>query len=1068
MILKYNFGVTVETAGSCEEAREKMNQSTFDFITLDYQLPDGDGLQLLRELRERPASPPAIMITGHGDEKTAVSAFKLGALGYVVKDKRMSTMIAEEARSALARARVTSAEAALADTERRLQEIFEASSFAIMTFDDRGRMELINQAALDILGIESLEDTKEFSLFGKPYLSAELKERLKKGESARQQVEYDFEIIRRDGLYKPTRSGRIVLEGTVTPLTNDDTGALRGYLVQFEDVTERVRNEKAVRAQRDLAIGVLATDSLENALGQILSAVLEATDLDAGGIYVYDSSLGQLTLACHQGVSEEFAESVSAFDSTDPRTELVLDGKTIYTRYDDMPPSETSRNTEGLRGFAMVPLVAGQEVLGSMNLGSRRLEEMPAELRDVIESLAGEAAQAIKIEMSAVALRDERDRIKHIIDALPVGMVLLDRDAKLLMQNAVAKEMSKLSDEQEQSRTDSSPEWETTDWDGKPMPIQETPFVKALTTGEPATGIRLSAVNGLGERIYITESAAPILDENGEIESILLSLEDMTDLRNALATVRQGEKLYRETVESLNEGLWVLDADAVTTFVSDRMAEMLGYRPEEMIGISVFAFADDAGKEKMKRRLETRRKGISAQYDFEFLRKDGTRLQAYLAAAPVIDENGKFAGSHAGVLDITDRKRAEDELKESEVRFRTVADFTYDWETWRRPDGTFAYVSPSCERISGHRPEEFMADPELFVRIVHPDDRAAIISHFAEELTSPRPLYAEFRIVNRDGSEHWIGHTCQPVHTEDGTPLGPRASNRDITERKAAEAELSKHRENLEGLIKARTAELEKLNERLRVEISEREMAEKELLRLNEELDAYARTVSHELRTPLAGIWLALEYLERISGELSTERFEEEAKDTVLKAKSTVKKADEQVKRLLELAEAGQVPTEVLDVDVSAVVTGILGDIEDELSRVGARVEMDSDLGVIKANPTHIHQLFSNLIVNAVKHCDSKEPRIEIVLLGSESDTGHRYLVRDNGSGIPPELLDRLFSPFVKREGGGSGTGLPIVEKIVKIYNGSIMAYNDDGACFEFVLYDYQRSGIPESGQGRS
>jgi len=186
----------------------------------------------------------------------------------------------------------------------------------------------------------------------------------------------------------------------------------------------------------------------------------------------------------------------------------------------------------------------------------------------------------------------------------------------------------------------------------------------------------------------------------------------------------------------------------------------------------------------------------------------------------------------------------------------------------------------------------------------------------------------------------------------------------------------------------------------------------------------------------------------------------------VAKAKSTVKKADEQVKRLLELAEAGQVPANVLDVDVSEIVDGVLFDIEDELLRQGAYVVVSSDLGLIKANPTHIHQLFSNLIVNAVRHCDSPQPRIEISLLGTEPGGGMRYLVRDNGSGIPHELLDRLFSPFVKREGGGSGTGLAIVDKIVKIYNGSIKAYNDNGAFFEFILYDYQRSPVPEQEEG--
>jgi len=1065
LLFKHSFGAEVETAASCREAREKMEKSAFDLITLDYQLPDGDGLQLLRELNERPDAPPAIMITGHGDEQTAVSAFKLGASGYVVKDKRMSTMIIEVARSALARARVTSAEAALAESERSLQEIFDSSSYGIMTFDENGKMVLINKASLDILGIASLEDTANFTLFGKPYIPDGVRDRLKKGGPARETVKYDFEQVRRNGLYNPTRSGIIFLEGTVTPLMSADSEAPRTYLAQFEDVTERVRNEKAVKAQRDLAVAVLATDSLEDALCQILSAVLEATDLDAGEIYVYDSSQGRLTLACHQGISADFAEAVRTIEQDDPRAKLVLKAKAVYTKYGNLPLVDAQPDSSGLKAFAVVPFVAGQEVLGCMNLGSRSIEEMPAELKDVIESLAGEAAQAIQLEITAAALRDERDRIKNIIDAMPVGMILLDRDGKLLMQNRVTQEMSQLSSEQEQARTDSSPEWETTDWDGNPLPLEKTPFIIALSTGKPATGIRLSAVTGLGKRIYVTESAAPILNENGEIESILLTLEDMTDLRNALVSVRQGEKLYRETVESLNEGLWVLDADAVTTFVSDRMAEMLGYRPEEMIGVSVLEFTDDEGKEDMKRRLEERRKGISAQYDFEFIRKDGARLLTYLAAAPILDEEGNFAGSHAGVLDITDRKRSEEELKDSEVRFRTLADFTYDWETWRGPDGKYVYVSPSCERISGYRPEEFMTDPDLFVRIAHPDDRDALVSHFEEELTSQQTLLLEFRILDRNGSERWISHICQPVHKEDGTPLGPRASNRDITERKAAEAELSKHPENLEELVRERTAELEKLNDRLRVEISERAMAEKELLRLNEELGAYARTVSHELRTPLAGIWLALEYLERISSELSVEQFEEEARDTVLKAKATVKKADEQVKRLLELAEAGQVPTEVSEVEVSSVVSGILSDIEEELSRSGSTVMLKGDLGRIKANPTHIHQIFSNLIVNAVRHCDCEDPQILVALLGEGADTGHRYLVRDNGSGIPPDLLGRLFIPFVKREGGGSGTGLAIVEKIVKIYNGSIRAYNDNGACFEFVLHDYQRSSIPGSEQ---
>ena len=119
--------------------------------------------------------------------------------------------------------------------------------------------------------------------------------------------------------------------------------------------------------------------------------------------------------------------------------------------------------------------------------------------------------------------------------------------------------------------------------------------------------------------------------------------------------------------------------------------------------------------------------------------------------------------------------------------FRLIADFTYDWELWLGPAREILYVSPSCERISGYRPESFLADPGLLTAIVHPDDRAAFAHHLEHELHHPEPLSLEFRIVTRTGEERWIHHICQPVHGTDGRWLGRRASNRDVTDRVHAE-----------------------------------------------------------------------------------------------------------------------------------------------------------------------------------------------------------------------------------------------------------------------------------------
>ncbi|MHB8895855.1 MAG: response regulator, partial [Candidatus Geothermincolia bacterium] len=123
LLLKREFNAIVETAFSCAQARDELVTGNFDLVTLDYQLPDGDGLELLEEIQKKTDPPPVVVITGHGDEQTAVAAFKKGAYGYVIKDRRMSTMIVEEARSAMARARLLGAEVALVESQSRYQEM---------------------------------------------------------------------------------------------------------------------------------------------------------------------------------------------------------------------------------------------------------------------------------------------------------------------------------------------------------------------------------------------------------------------------------------------------------------------------------------------------------------------------------------------------------------------------------------------------------------------------------------------------------------------------------------------------------------------------------------------------------------------------------------------------------------------------------------------------------------------------------------------------------------------------------------------------------------------------------
>ncbi|MDD1648342.1 MAG: PAS domain S-box protein, partial [Methanomicrobiales archaeon] len=151
--------------------------------------------------------------------------------------------------------------------------------------------------------------------------------------------------------------------------------------------------------------------------------------------------------------------------------------------------------------------------------------------------------------------------------------------------------------------------------------------------------------------------------------------------------------------------------------------------------------------------------------------------------------------------DITDRILAEKALRESELRYRTVADNTSDWEFWADPEGRFIYCSPSCERITGHPAGEFLADPSLSGNLVHPDDRAMWETHVQEEKERQTEDTGVWRLRHPDGSWRWIHHVCQPVYGDGGKFLGTRGSNRDITERVLAEEALRETSQYLENLI---------------------------------------------------------------------------------------------------------------------------------------------------------------------------------------------------------------------------------------------------------------------------
>ncbi len=218
---------------------------------------------------------------------------------------------------------------------------------------------------------------------------------------------------------------------------------------------------------------------------------------------------------------------------------------------------------------------------------------------------------------------------------------------------------------------------------------------------------------------------------------------------------------------------------------------MFGYSAAEAIGqpiIDLIVPPKAAVLEQVHHLAEGLTQALQPSHaEHENKRKDGSLILCRWFNTPLTDEAGQSLGVASMALDVTELQRMNQALKESEQRFRTVADFTHDWEYWVARDGSIPWMSPSCELITGYSVEAFQRDPGLIYRICHPEDRALVLDHVHEAMGKHGVYPIEFRIQHRDGHQIWFSHICAPVLDGLGNPTGRRVTNRDITDRKRAE-----------------------------------------------------------------------------------------------------------------------------------------------------------------------------------------------------------------------------------------------------------------------------------------
>ncbi|HWQ63930.1 MAG TPA: PAS domain S-box protein [Methanospirillum sp.] len=176
------------------------------------------------------------------------------------------------------------------------------------------------------------------------------------------------------------------------------------------------------------------------------------------------------------------------------------------------------------------------------------------------------------------------------------------------------------------------------------------------------------------------------------------------------------------------------------------------------------------------------------QYEYSFENHQGVTNNVLISKNVLQIGDGKICGIIGVIHDISERKKFEEIVYASEEKYRTLADYTYDWEALISPERIYRYISPSCERITGYLPIDFISNPDLVINITHPDDREKIQRHYQGGFRQDAgPFQIDYRIISRSGEERWVSHICQSVFRDDGTWIGRRESKRDITFKKEIE-----------------------------------------------------------------------------------------------------------------------------------------------------------------------------------------------------------------------------------------------------------------------------------------
>ena len=520
-------------------------------------------------------------------------------------------------------------------------------------------------------------------------------------------------------------------------------------------------------------------------------------------------------------------------------------------------------------------------------------------------------------------------------------------------------------------------------------------------------------------------------------------------------TRRLSTDALRLLVENTSDyAIFMLDPDGYIVSWNMGAQRIKGYAPDEIIGkhFSVFYPKEAVDRDWPGKELEFAKEAGRFEDEGWRVRKDGSLFWANVVITALRNEDGRLVGFGKVSRDLSERRRAEQELRESEERFRLLVESTTDYAIFMLDaGGHVASWNPGAERIKGYSADQIIGKhfstfytPEAIATgwPQHELTEAARIGRFEDE---------GWR-VKKDGSRLWANVVITALRGANGELRGFAKVTRDMTQRKAHEERITRLSRELEQRV-------------LQLDRTNRELAQR-----NAENESFVYSVSHDLRSPLVN-------LQGFSHELQTAAVSLEAllsqpdvpphvrqKATALISgdlveslgfiRNAVRHLSNIIDGLLRLSRVGRIEYESKPVDVNRVVADILSAMHTTVAGSGAQIDV-KPLPVVRGDRNAIGQIFANIIGNALKSFDERRPgALEIFSTGDDPPI---FSIRDNGIGIPAEYRSKIFQVFQHvhtARNRGEGMGLAIVRRIVERHGGRIWFESQpgEGTTFSFTL----------------